>query len=240
MDREEFIQSLYDYSEEELQGTYENQKKNETEILNNIAIILLTYNIVNSVLKLKRKDNIDNYSKLSKIVIEMFDVESKKTTKIITNVLSEVSKKVFNSYGIKSHKDEVVKIINNHYRGLHFSDRVWDNENKVSKMMHREIKDFLDGKVNVNQIKSHIEKQFAANKYNVERLVETEIARIESQITEKYFKDYGIKKVRYNACLCNTCEKCLGDHDRVFDINDKSRPRLPQHPKCQCFYVQEG
>ncbi|MBU3107149.1 phage head morphogenesis protein [Clostridium gasigenes] len=239
MDREELVQSLYDDSEEELKSVYTTQKENEAKILNQISMILLTYNIVDSVLKLTNKEKSYNYSKLSNLILNMFGKEIKSTTKGIAYILSDVTKKSFESYGLKSHKDDVLKMINGHYKGKHFSDRVWDNENQVSKMIHKEIKDFLDGKVNVNQIKNNIENQFKADKYNVKRLVDSEIGNIQSKITEKYFKDYNIKKVRYNATLCNTCDKCMNYHDKVFDIDYNSRPSLPQHPQCKCFYVQE-
>lgn len=239
MNREKFIEDVYEYADEELKVIYDQQKNNENELLNEIAMILLTYTVVDSVLSLTSKEKTILYSKLSKLVLNMFGKETKKTTKVITSILASTVEKDLKYYKVKSHKDFVLKLINEHYKGKHFSDRIWDNENDVSKMLHKEIKDFLDGKVNVNQIKSHIENQFKANKYNVKRLVDDQIAQLESKVTEKYFKDYNIKKVKYNACLCNTCEKCLADHERIFDVDDKDRPSLPRHVQCKCFYVQE-
>ncbi|MEG2412577.1 MAG: hypothetical protein RSA29_17130 [Clostridium sp.] len=238
MNREDFIQDEYDSADEELRGVYAKQKANEKTILNEIASIMLSYNIVDSKMKLTNKEKQNIYYKLSRITLDMFANETKDTKSVIEKVLKSATENNHEYFGIKSHKDEVLKIINEHYKGKHFSDRVWANENDVSKMIHKEVKDFLDGKVNVNQIKSHIEKQFNANKYNVERLVESEIGNIQSKITEKYFKDYGIKRVKYNACLCNTCAKCMDQHEKPFDVDDPNRPSVPRHPKCKCFYVQ--
>lgn len=238
MDREKFVQGLYDDAEEELKEVYKQQGTNMRELLNEIAMILLTYNIVDNVLNLTGKEKNTLYKGLSSEILNMFSNETKETTRKVDSILSKVAKDNLESYGIKSHKQEVLDIINRNLDGKHYSDRIWDNENDVSKRLHKEVKDFLDGKVNANQIKSRIEKQFDANKYNVTRLVDTEIARVESDITEKYFRDYGIKKVKYNACLCNTCDRCMNDHEKIFDVDDPNRPRLPRHPQCKCFYVQ--
>lgn len=239
MYREEFLEELYKSSEEELKEVYKRQNINMRELLNEIAMILLSYTIVDNVLNLNNKQKNTLYKGLSSKILNMFSNETKETTKKVDSILSKVAKDNLESYGIKSHQQEVLDIINRNLDGKHYSDRIWDNENDVSKRLHKEVKDFLDGKVNANQIKSHIEKQFDANKYNVSRLVDTEIARVESDITEKYFRDYGIKKVKYNACLCNTCDRCMNDHEKIFDVDDPNRPRLPRHPQCKCFYVQE-
>lgn len=239
MNREEFVKSLYDDAEEELKEVYKKQNKNKDDLLNEIAKILLIYTIADNVLSLSDKEKKSTYSKLSSKLLKMFGTETKDTTKIITGILNDVIKKDFGSYGISCYEDEMLKLINEHYKGKHFSDRIWDNENEVCKKLHKEVKDFLDGKVNANQIKSHIETQFDSNKYNARRLVNDQIAQLESKITERYLKEYGIKKVKYNACLCNTCEKCMSYHQRVFDVDDPNRPVLPQHVQCKCFYVQE-
>lgn len=238
MDREEFLEELYKSSEEELKEVYKRQNINMRKLLNEIAMILLSYTIVDNVLNLTGKEKNTLYKGLSSEILNMFSNETKETTRKVDSILSKVAKDNLESYGIKSHKQEVLDIINRNLDGKHYSDRIWDNENDVSKRLHKEVKEFLDGKVNVNQIKSRIEKQFDTNKYNVSRLVDTEIARVESDITEKYFRYYGIKKVRYNACLCNTCDKCMNDHEKIFDVDDPNRPRLPRHPQCKCFYVQ--
>lgn len=239
MYREEFLEELYKSSEEGLKEVYKEQEENKENILKEIAMILLTYTIVDNVLNLNNKQKNTLYKGLSSKILNMFSNETKETTKKVDSILSKVAKDNLESYGIKSHQQEVLDIINRNLDGKHYSDRIWDNENDVSKRLHKEVKNFLDGKVNANQIKSHIEKQFDANKYNVSRLVDTEIARVESDITEKYFRDYGIKKVKYNACLCNTCDRCMNDHEKIFDVDDPNRPRLPRHPQCKCFYVQE-
>ena len=239
MDIEKFLEDIYKSSEEGLKEVYKEQEENKENILKEIAMILLTYTIVDNVLSLNKKEKDSCYNKLSKLILSMFGAEIKNSTETINNILIDAAEKNFKYYGLKDNKRFIEKLVNEHYRGLKFSDRVWNNGNDVSKILHKEIKDFLDGKINANQIKSHIEKRFDVNKYNVKRLVNTEIARIESKVTENYFKEYGIKKVRYNACLCNTCDKCMSDHNKVFNVDDSNRPSLPRHPNCQCFYVQE-
>lgn len=234
MDRQEFIESLYDDSEEYLNEIYKSQEDNKNQILDKLAKILLIYTIADNVLNLTNKEKKNNYSKLSTFLLDTFSKRSKNTSNVVGKILTKVADNSFNYYGMKSHKNDVENIINSNFKGRHFSDRIWENENQVCKKLHKEIKNFLDGKINVNQIKSHIEKEFAAEKYNVNRLVDTEIARCQAKAFDRFCKEVGVKKVIYRATLCNSCSDCLSDDGRVFDFKDK--PELPRHPMCQCYY----
>ena len=87
------------------------------------------------------------------------------------------------------------------FKGKHFSKRIWSNEKEVANHLHRKVNDFLKGKVNVNQIRKDIEKTFNTSAYNSKRLVTTEVARCSSNAFDRYCKEVGVKKVKYNATL---------------------------------------
>ena len=97
------------------------------------------------------------------------------------------------------------------------------------------INDFLDGKINVNQIKNRINKTFNKGAYNAKRLVETEVARVEDEAFKRFCNETGVKKIKRNAILdTHTCSDCA-DYDGVIYDLDKA-PTLPSHPNCRCFY----
>lgn len=234
-DEEKFIQSLYEDSNERLKELYKVEKESRDELLQNIALIMLTYTVSNDLMSLTRKDKTKEYSKLSNMVLKVSKSNSKVQEGVLTEVLTDVVTKTFDFYKYNANLKEVKEIIERNFKGKHFSERVWENEEQVAKHIHKKVNDFLNGKINVNQIKKDIEKNFNASAYNTKRLVETEVNRCSSNAFDRFCKEVGVKKVRYNATLdSKLCEDCAQFHDKVFDFNEKIE--VPRHPLCRCFY----
>ncbi|WP_081897087.1 phage minor head protein [Clostridium sp. KNHs214] len=239
MTREEkFIESLYDEADEDLKEVYKEQKQNRDELLQAIAMIILTYTVLDGLMSLKSKDKRKEYKRLSKLIINGTQSQKGTQTRAINNILGNTVKNTFNFYSYNANLKDVKKIVDANFKGKHFSERVWTNEKAVGEHLHKQVKQFLDGKINVNQIKKDIEKTFNTNAYNAKRLVETEVARCSSNAFDRFCIETGVKKVRYNATLdkrlCADCEK---HHDQVFDFDKKIE--LPRHALCRCFYTIE-
>lgn len=235
---EKFIESLYKLAEKQLQKIYKFKRVSRDAILQEIANVLLTYTIANDVMVMDRATIEKEYNKMSKLVNDIAKGEAASQEKIIEELLSTVVKETFSFYNYNKGLKDVKKIIESNFKGKHFSDRVWENEKEVANHLHRKVQDFLKGKVNVNQIRRDIEKTFNTSAYNSKRLVETEVSRCSSDAFDRYCKETGVKKVRYNATLDNRlCTDCAQYHDKVFDIKDKIE--VPRHPCCRCFYTIE-
>lgn len=239
MTKEElFIEGLYKFAENQLKVIYKYKKANRDRILQEIANILLTYTIANDVMVMDKKTIDKEYKKMSKLIIDISKGEAASQEKIIEELLSSVVKETFSFYSYNNGLKDVKKIIDLNFKGKHFSDRVWDNEKEVANHLYKQVNNFLKGKVNVNQIRKDIEKTFNTSAYNSKRLVETEVSRCSSNAFDRYCKETGVKKVRYNATLdSKLCTDCAQYHDKVFDVNDKLK--TPRHPCCRCFYTIE-
>lgn len=236
-EEEKFIEGLYDEANEQLKEVYKEQKENRDKLLQAIAMIILNCTVLEGLMSLKRNNKSKAYKRLSKQIINGTQRQKDTQTRIINNILGNTVKNTFNFYSYNANLKDVKKIIESNFKGKHFSERVWENEKAVGKHLHKQVKQFLDGKINVNQIKKDIEKTFNTSAYNAKRLTETEVARCSSNAFDRFCVETGVKKVRYNATLCNTCDKCIVDHDKVFDLKDKIE--LPRHPLCRCFYTIE-
>ncbi|APH21361.1 phage head morphogenesis protein [Clostridium botulinum] len=231
---EEFSQGLYDEANEQLKEVYKEQKQNRDELLQAIAMIILNYTVLNGIMSLMGKDKSKEYQRLSKLIINATQGQKSTQAHVINNILGTTVKNSFKYYSYNVNLKDVKKIVDTNFKGKHFSTRVWENEKAVGEHLHKQVKQFLDGKININQIKKDIEKTFNTNAYNAKRLTETEVARCSSNAFDRFCIETGVKKVRYNATLCNTCDKCMADHGKVFDFKDKKE--LPRHPICHCFY----
>ena len=104
----------------------------------------------------------------------------------------------------------------------------------------KDIKNILDGKVNVNEIERLIQKSFNTNAYVTKRLVENEFARCQNEINDYFANTYGLEHQLFAATLDNkTTDKCRGLDGKIFEVNDPDKPRIPQdtHILCRSCYI---
>lgn len=231
----EFTQGLYDEAEEQIKEVYKEQKKNRDNILQELALIMLTYTVLDGLMSLTSKDKKKEYKRLSNVIKTNYKATGEIQNGVVTDILTKTINNTFDFYSYNAELKDVQAIIDKSFKGKHFSDRVWENEKETAKHLHKQVNDFLNGKVNVNQIKRNIEKTYNTSAYNAKRLVETEVARVENDSFKRFCNEAGVKKVRRNAVLDNrTCNDCSSFDGKVYDLKDA--PDLPAHPLCRCFY----
>ena len=232
----DLIEEIYEEASKGLNDIYKEEKEAREKLLNKVARIMLTYKIVDSFLKVttKEKQKIKNTfnKELKNTFNDLIEIEKEKTTEILTNAATKVG--AFFDEAIISRND-INKIVNSAFKGEIYSKRIWNNINEVSKLMQKNMNDFFNSSISVNDIENIIKKHFNTNASSVKRLVNTEISRVINEINNVQFKELGVKKVIYNAELDKgTCEVCESLHGTIFDLEDK--PVIPQHPNCRCYY----
>lgn len=233
-DEEKFIEDLYEEANEQLKEVYKEQKEARNELLKEIAMIMLTYSILDGVMSVRKEDRDKSYKKISSLILINCNNIGKKQVNVLNAILKSTVNKTFEFYNYNANLKDVRKIIESNFKGKHFSERVWSNEQEVAKHLHKQINDFLNGKINVNQIKKDIEKTFNTSAYNAKRLVTTEVSRCQNEAFRKLCEETNVKKVKRNAILdSKTCDDCYPLNGRVYELKD-----MPQisHPMCRCFY----
>ena len=232
---QDFVESLYADMEKQLNDTYKQKKENRDELLKAIAMIMLTYTIVDNVMSLSKSDYDKQYNLLLSLITKLSRSDIEQITTNATNILKNTVKNTFDFYSYNHNLKDVEKIINQNFKGKHFSSRVWDNEQEVAKKLLKQCQDFLRGKINVNQIEKEIKDTYNTSSYNAKRLVETEVSRCHNEAFYKFCEETGVKKVKYNAVLdSRTCEDCSQYDGKIYDYDKKID--LNRHPMCRCFY----
>ena len=235
MDKDdEFVDSLYDEADKQLNDTYKKKKESRDELLKAIAMILLTYTIVDNVLRLSEKDYNKEYSLLYLLIIKLTKSDIRQISNNTTNILENTIKNTYKHYSYNYKLKDVENIINKNFKGKHFSKRIWENEQEVAKKLTKQCQDFLRGKINVNDIEKEIKNTYDTSAYNAKRLVETEVSRCHSAAFDRFCKETNVKKVKYVARRCKTCDRCLSYDGKIFDF--KNKPELPRHPSCSCYF----
>lgn len=232
---QDFMEQLYKNGDTELKELFKHQYGIKGAILSEVANIMLIYIVENDVIKMSAADQQKEMKKLSNIINSYMKADAEIQIAIISGLLANTTKDTFRLYSYNAKKKEIEKILKESFKGKHFSDRVWENENEVARYMQKQIEEFLKGKVSVNKIKNNVEGLFNTSAYNAKRLTETEISRCASSAFNRFGEEVGIKKVRYNAILdSKTCEDCSQYDGKIYDFSNKLD--LPRHPMCRCYY----
>ena len=199
---DEFVDSLYDEADKQLNESYKKKKESRDELLKAIAMILLTYTIVDNVLSLSEKDYNKEYSLLSLLIIKLTKSDIRQISNNTTNILENTIKNTYKHYSYNYKLKDVENIINKNFKGKHFSKRIWENEQEVAKKLTQQCQDFLKGKINVNDIEKEIKNTYNTSAYNAKRLVETEVSRCHSAAFDRFCKETGVKKVKIGRASC--------------------------------------
>ena len=95
---DEFIDSLYKEADKQLNDTYKKKKESRDELLKAIAMILLTYTIVDNVLSLSKKDYNKEYSLLGALIVKLSKGNIKQEINNTTNILRNTVKNTYKHY----------------------------------------------------------------------------------------------------------------------------------------------
>ena len=117
------------------------------------------------------------------------------------------------------------RIVKNTVKGRNYSDRLWSNKNDLSKILQKEIKDFLEGKTSINEISKVVKNRFNQNSFNTKRLINNETARVQSEVNEEWSKNYGVEYQLFMVTLDQkTSDICRALDGNVYNINDSNKP----------------
>lgn len=231
------------YSNSAINQIKQDNKKDYKLIYAFVGLLLLEYTITEEKLKMTTAQRIIETKETNRLINKIFEeeiiTENKKVTDILKYSLQKLQNfrfKQSNNAWKLSDKD-VQNILNATIEGKNYSERIYDNKNKVAKLLKKLIKDFIDGKISANDIKAILKKKFDLNDFCTDRLVENEISRVCRALDEQYFKENenNIYELVYTATLCNTCEECLELDGTTYKV-DENRPSLPRHISCHCYY----
>ena len=240
---------IYEKYSKQIDEVAKIQKKSVKTILDEIAIIILEYNVTNEVMDISISEKAKIKKQMNELINDVFKGEYESEKDIITSTLNNVAKDSYYSscfiyqlgvsYTLKPVKQDVLNdIINKKIDGKTYSSRIWKNKNQVAKMLKKEVNDFLNGKTDINSISKNIKNRFDVN-YNVSnRLVRTEVAKVQCQANEVWANEHNIKKQLFCATLDRKTSKiCQSLDGKIYDFYDKNKKIPPLHPNCRSCLI---
>lgn len=246
-----FTEELNNKADEQILEFHKQQKENRDSILTEIAKIMLSYPVIESIMSIGSSDKLKLKKQLNTLIQDKIqsevNSETVKTKELlkstgqnkynINNYINDVGRNV--NWDIKPIEDKALDdIINDKVENKTWDDRLWDNKNDFQKELKSEIDNFLNGKTTVNEIEEKIKKKFNSDAYETKRLVHTEIARVQEEINQTWAKEHGIKYQMFMATLdYKTSQRCRSLDGKVFKFDDVNKPIPPLHPFCRSTLV---
>lgn len=123
------------------------------------------------------------------------------------------------------------------FKNATFSERIWVNQDQLKNSLSSVLSSALIQGKNPREFIPQIRKKFDVSRCNAERLLRTEVARVQTQAQAESYEANGIDEYEYVACgLKDVCPLCKEMDGKVFKIKDMEigENAPPLHPNCHC------
>lgn len=126
-------------------------------------------------------------------------------------------------------------IVNASFRNSTFSDRIWMYQDMMKAELSKLLQSGLIQGKNPRVLAKDIRKTFNASRYNAERLMRTELARVQTEAQKQSFElnDFTEYTFIANGDCCPICAAIDGKHFKVKDMMPGENA-APMHPNCRC------
>lgn len=137
-------------------------------------------------------------------------------------------------------------IVNASFKNATYSDRIWMYQGMLKAELEGLLASGLIRGQNPKKLAKHLEKRFGVSAYNAQRLMVTELARVQTEAQKQSFIRNGFDEYVYVACTKgDVCPICKGLDDKHFKVDDMmpGENAPPMHPNCHCSvaaYMDDG
>lgn len=123
------------------------------------------------------------------------------------------------------------------FKNATFSERIWVNQEQLKNSLSSVLYNALIQGKNPREFIPQIRKKFDVSRCNAERLLRTEVARVQTQAQAESYEANGIDEYEYVACgLKDVCPLCKEMDGKTFKLKDMEigENAPPIHPNCHC------
>lgn len=187
-------------------------------------------------------------SRLESLVIQTNQVINKQKfeeEKEVTNYVKSVYETTFKSFqediGLKGantilHLNQIERAIQYPWSGENFSERIWSNRDKLSRVLKTEITQSLIQGVNPQKLNKRIREQMGSGYKETQRLVRTELNYALNEATKIAYEEDEIEEYEFLAEIDNrTSAICKELNGQIFKVKDVvvgiNYPSM--HPNCR-------
>lgn len=126
-------------------------------------------------------------------------------------------------------------IVNASFHNAKFSDRIWMYQDLLKNELDRLLQSGMIQGKNPRVLARELQRTFGAKQSDAERLMITELARVQTEAQKQSFLRNGFEEYTFhtNTGCCDICAALNGKHFKVKDMQPGDNAP-PMHPRCRC------
>lgn len=126
-------------------------------------------------------------------------------------------------------------IVNASFHNATFSDRIWMYQDMLKNELNSLLQTGLIQGQHPRKLATHLRKRFGVSQSNAERLLITEMARVQTEAQKQSFERNGFEEYTFLALgtACPICRALDGKHFKVSKMMSGTNAP-PMHPNCRC------
>lgn len=136
---------------------------------------------------------------------------------------------------VQKNEKKAHSIVNSSFHNATFSDRIWMYQDMLKNELNSLLQTGLIQGQSPRRLAIHLRKRFGVSQSNAERLMITELARVQTEAQKQSFEQNGFEKYTFIAIntACPDCRKLDGKHFSVKKMLPGTNAP-PMHPYCRC------
>lgn len=206
-------------------GYYFSEKANEEMRLYNLTMKVNRLEMLKANIGLEL---VKGHSELEEFMEDILQGRTEDELKRQAGILGET---------IKNNAKAAEAIVNASFHNATFSDRIWMHQDllksEISKLLQTGL---IQGK-NPRVLARELQKKFDVKTSDAERLMRTELARVQTEAQKQSFIRNGFDMYEFicnhNGNTCDICRELNGKHFEVVKMMPGENAP-PMHPNCRC------
>lgn len=191
--------------------------------------------IYNATMKINRLELLK--ANIGLELVDGFDGLQKYYDQILTDRTLSEFKRLAGILGnsVQNNAQAAHAIVNGSFKNARFSDRIWMYQDMLKGELTKLLLEGMIQGRNSKQLAKHLTKVFGVSKSNAERLMRTELARVQTEAQKQSFERNGYEEYQFHALgnACGVCRALDGKHFKVKDMMPGENAP-PMHPNCRC------
>lgn len=169
---------------------------------------------------------ISGYDELDKFMSDILKGRTEDELKRQAGILGET---------VKNNAAKAHAIVNASFHNATFSDRIWFYQELMRVDLSKLLESGLIQGKNPRVLARDLKKTFQTSTFNAERLMRTELARVQTEAQKQSFERNGFDEYIFivNGGCCDICQRLSGKHFKVSKMMPGENAP-PMHPHCRC------
>lgn len=136
---------------------------------------------------------------------------------------------------VRNNAQKANAIPNASFHNATFSDRIWMYQDAMKADLSKLLQSGLIQGKNPRVLARELQKNFNVSTANAERLMRTELARVQTEAQKQSFIRNGFEEYEFiaNSGCCDVCQGLNGKHFKVAKMMPGENA-APMHPNCRC------